>query len=76
MLQALPPQQSKLHTMVTASFSHLTLTHLFCNMLALSSFGTTCIQMMGKEQFLAFYMSAGLASSLGSIAGRCDAMSA
>lgn len=56
--------------MITCTFSHLTPVHLFCNMLALSSFGTTALQAMGKEQFLAFYMSAGLASSLSSVLGR------
>lgn len=53
-------------TMLTSVFSHQSTAHLAFNMLALWSFGGFLHQVMGREQFLAFYLSSGLCSSLGS----------
>lgn len=51
-------------SMIGSMFSHKSLLHLGFNMLALNSFGTFLHDKMGREQFLAFYISAGTASSL------------
>lgn len=51
-------------SMLGSMFSHKSMVHLGFNMLALSSFGTFLHERMGREQFLAFYISAGTASSL------------
>ena len=51
-------------SMLGSVFSHRSALHLGFNMLALNSFGTFLHEKMGREQFLAFYMSAGTASSL------------
>lgn len=53
-------------SMLGSIFSHRSFTHLLFNMLALNSFGTFLHERMGREQFLAFYLSAGTASSLAS----------
>jgi len=53
-------------TMLTSIFSHKTVTHLAFNMLALWSFGGILHDCLGREQFLAFYTTAGLAASMGS----------
>ena len=53
-------------SMLGSIFSHRSFTHLLFNMLALNSFGTFLHDRMGREQFLAFYLSAGSASSLAS----------
>lgn len=47
-------------------FSHQQVGHFIFNSLALYSFGTILHDQMGREHFLAFYLSAGLSSSLGS----------
>ncbi|OQV25937.1 Presenilins-associated rhomboid-like protein, mitochondrial [Hypsibius exemplaris] len=41
-------------------FSHIAPLHVFCNMYVLWSFADAAIHMFGKEQFLFFYMSAGM----------------
>lgn len=51
-------------SMLGSIFSHKSLVHLGFNMLALNSFGTFLHEKMGREQFLAFYISSGMASSL------------
>ena len=51
-------------SMLGSIFSHKSLLHLGFNMLALNSFGSFLHEKMGREQFLAFYLSAGMSSSL------------
>ena len=51
-------------SMLGSIFSHKSLVHLGFNMLALNSFGTFLHEKMGREQFLAFYISSGMSSSL------------
>ena len=53
-------------SMIGSIFSHKSLMHLGFNMLALNSFGVFLSEKMGREQFLAFYLSAGTFSSLAS----------
>lgn len=53
-------------TMLTSTFSHASGIHFLFNMVALYSFGRAVHERMGREQFLAFYISSGLVSSGGS----------
>ena len=50
--------------MVGSVFSHKSFMHLGFNMLALNSFGPFLHERMGREQFIAFYISAGTSSSI------------
>lgn len=50
--------------MLGSIFSHKSLLHLGFNMIALNSFGSFLHEKMGREQFLAFYLSSGMSSSL------------
>nr|CAG4634839.1 EOG090X07NR [Alona affinis] len=52
--------------MVFSNFSHYNFLHFGLNMYVLKSFMDVSAGAMGKEQFLAFYLSAGIMSSLGS----------
>ncbi|KAK9825451.1 hypothetical protein WJX81_001933 [Elliptochloris bilobata] len=70
LMQALPPQHTRPVTMLTSNFSHSSLLHLGINMLAFWGFGNAMAQELGAEQFLAFYVSAGMASSAASLLGR------
>jgi len=45
--------------MVLSSFSHYSVVHLVANMYVLWTFSTGIVSLLGKEQFLAFYLSAG-----------------
>lgn len=53
-------------TLLTSTFSHHGPLHLAFNMLALYSFGQVLHDRMGREQFLAFYLTSGMTASLGS----------
>uniref|UniRef100_A0A914WL25 rhomboid protease n=1 Tax=Plectus sambesii TaxID=2011161 RepID=A0A914WL25_9BILA len=54
--------------MILSVFSHYSLIHLALNMYVLHNFGgVSCDRFFGVEQFLAFYVAAGLFSSLGSM---------
>lgn len=53
--------------MFLSTFSHYSAFHLFANMYVLHSFSNAAILSLGKEQFLAVYMSAGVVASLASI---------
>ncbi|KAL3282153.1 hypothetical protein HHI36_005348 [Cryptolaemus montrouzieri] len=52
--------------MLLSTFSHYSSLHLLANMYVLHSFSTGAAQGLGKEQFLGFYLSAGVISSLAS----------
>ncbi|KAL1132154.1 hypothetical protein AAG570_010111 [Ranatra chinensis] len=54
--------------MVLSTFSHYSTFHIFANMYVLHSFSTGTVISMGKEQFLGFYMAAGVISSFASYA--------
>lgn len=53
-------------TLLTSTFSHKTFMHFGFNMLALYSFGQILHDRIGREHFLAFYLTSGVFSSLGS----------
>lgn len=46
--------------MLLSTFSHYSLFHMATNMYVLWSFSSSIINMMGKEQFVALYLSAGV----------------
>lgn len=49
--------------MVMSMFSHYNLWHLAANMYVLHSFSSTAVAYLGREHFLAVYLSAGVFSS-------------
>lgn len=53
-------------SMLLSTFSHINFTHLMVNMICLWSFAPTVVNMLGKEQATALYISAGMTSSLAS----------
>ncbi|CAL1547810.1 unnamed protein product [Lymnaea stagnalis] len=57
-----------LPSMLLSSFSHISFFHLFVNMYVLWSFATVTVNLLGFEQFAAFYLSAGTISSFASMA--------
>uniref|UniRef100_A0A673L730 rhomboid protease n=1 Tax=Sinocyclocheilus rhinocerous TaxID=307959 RepID=A0A673L730_9TELE len=52
--------------MLLSTFSHYSLFHMAANMYVLWSFSSSIINMMGKEQFMALYLSAGVISTFAS----------
>eukprot|EP01125_Pyxidicula_operculata_P022423 TRINITY_DN9156_c0_g1_i1.p1 TRINITY_DN9156_c0_g1~~TRINITY_DN9156_c0_g1_i1.p1 ORF type:complete len:314 (-),score=24.41 TRINITY_DN9156_c0_g1_i1:1-942(-) len=60
------PFSGKAYTLLTSVFSHQNPTHFLVNMVALWSFGTSIHKLMGRENFLAFYLSCGMWASLSS----------
>ncbi|KAF9433710.1 hypothetical protein BGZ76_009082 [Entomortierella beljakovae] len=58
------PARGQSITLLTSMFSHQHFWHFGLNMFALYSFGVPLHDQMGKEQFLAFYLSAGVTASL------------
>lgn len=68
---ALPPWVAQTHTMLTMTFSHQKFEHIALHVIALNAFGPSVAAAMGPIQFVAFYLSAGLASSAASVLGRC-----
>ena len=53
--------------MILSVFSHYGSLHLLCNMVALHSFMDPTVDLLGPEQFLGVYLSAGVISSLASM---------
>lgn len=45
--------------MILSSFSHFSFLHMAANMYVLWSFSSSAVSMLGREQFLAVYLSAG-----------------
>ena len=56
--------QARCLPMILSTFSHYGAFHLLLNMLALHSFIGPTVDLLGPEQFLGFYLSAGVVSSL------------
>lgn len=52
--------------MFLSTFSHYSLFHILANMYVLHSFSSAAVLALGREQFLAVYLSAGVISSLSS----------
>ncbi|TRY83660.1 hypothetical protein DNTS_027958 [Danionella cerebrum] len=61
-----PSSKSLCWPMLLSTFSHYSPLHLAVNMYVLWGVSSTIINTMGKEQFLAFYLSAGVISSFAS----------
>ncbi|EDO32215.1 predicted protein [Nematostella vectensis] len=53
-------------TILTSCFSHMDFWHLAINMYVLWSFAPTIQALLGREQFIAFYLSGGMFASLAS----------
>ncbi len=49
--------------MVLSSFSHYSIIHMLANMYVLWTFSSGIVSLLGKEQFLAVYLSAGESNS-------------
>ncbi|KAM9811912.1 presenilin-associated rhomboid-like protein, mitochondrial isoform X3 [Syngnathus typhle] len=49
--------------MLLSTFSHVSFFHMAANMYVLWSFSTSAVSMLGREQFVAVYLSAGVISS-------------
>ncbi|ORZ10362.1 hypothetical protein BCR41DRAFT_308704 [Lobosporangium transversale] len=60
------PAHGKSITLLTSIFSHQHFWHFGLNMFALHSFAMPLHEHMGREQFLAFYLTTGLTASLAS----------
>ncbi|XP_044726476.1 presenilins-associated rhomboid-like protein, mitochondrial [Chrysoperla carnea] len=58
-----PASKAQCWPMVLSTFSHYSAFHLMANMYVLHSFSTGAVSALGKEQFLALYLSAGVISS-------------
>lgn len=58
------PTNRALSPMFLSTFSHCSGLHMVINMFVLNSFMPSVVNSLGKEQFLAFYCSAGVFSSL------------
>lgn len=54
----------RVHTLITAVFSHKSLIHLAENMFTLYFFGSSAIAVLGARQFLGLYFGGGIFSSL------------
>lgn len=52
--------------MLLSTFSHYSVLHLAANMYVLHSFSTAAVASLGREQFVAFYLTSGVVSSLAS----------
>lgn len=61
-----PSGQAKCLPMVLSTFSHYSTLHLAANMYVLYSFMPAAVASLGKEQFVAMYLSAGVVSSFAS----------
>ncbi|XP_055920917.1 presenilins-associated rhomboid-like protein, mitochondrial [Eupeodes corollae] len=53
--------------MFLSTFSHYSFFHIFANMYVLHSFSNGAVLSLGKEQFMALYLSAGVVASLSSV---------
>lgn len=58
-----PASKTLCWPMLLSTFSHYSLFHMAANMYVLWSFSSSIINMMGKEQFMALYLSAGVIST-------------
>ncbi|XP_056139911.1 presenilins-associated rhomboid-like protein, mitochondrial isoform X1 [Lampris incognitus] len=58
-----PASKTLCWPMLLSTFSHYSLFHMAANMYVLWSFSTSAVSMLGKEQFTAVYLSAGVVST-------------
>lgn len=59
-----PASKTKCLPMVLSTFSHYSIVHMVANMYVLWTFSSGLGSLLGKEQFIAFYLSAGVISSM------------
>lgn len=59
-----PASKTLCSPMVLSTFSHFSFFHLAANMYVLWSFSSSAVSMLGREQFMAFYLSAGVISTM------------
>uniref|UniRef100_A0A8D8ZUP4 rhomboid protease n=1 Tax=Cacopsylla melanoneura TaxID=428564 RepID=A0A8D8ZUP4_9HEMI len=59
-----PQSKTLCSPMLLSTFSHQSIFHLLANMFVLHSFMPNAVQDMGKEQFVGFYLTAGVFASL------------
>ncbi|XP_041804383.1 presenilins-associated rhomboid-like protein, mitochondrial isoform X2 [Chelmon rostratus] len=59
-----PASKTRCLPMVLSSFSHYSIIHMMANMYVLWTFSSGIVSLLGKEQFLAVYMSAGVISTM------------
>lgn len=60
-------REFRIHTIITAIFSHSDVWHLGTNMVAVYFFGRNCLPMLGGPRFAALYVGGGLISSFSQI---------
>ncbi|KAM4743434.1 presenilin-associated rhomboid-like protein, mitochondrial isoform 3-T3 [Anableps anableps] len=58
-----PASKALCSPMLLSTFSHFSFFHMAANMYVLWSFSTSAVSMLGREQFLAVYLSAGVIST-------------
>ncbi|XP_072220691.1 presenilin-associated rhomboid-like protein A, mitochondrial [Leuresthes tenuis] len=59
-----PASKTQCLPMVLSSFSHYSIIHMMANMYVLWTFSSGIVSLLGKEQFLAVYLSAGVISTM------------
>lgn len=59
-----PASKTRCLPMILSSFSHYSIIHMLANMYVLWTFSSGIVSLLGKEQFLAVYMSAGVISTM------------
>uniref|UniRef100_A0A3Q0QTM7 rhomboid protease n=1 Tax=Amphilophus citrinellus TaxID=61819 RepID=A0A3Q0QTM7_AMPCI len=58
-----PASRTLCSPMILSTFSHFSFFHMAANMYVLWSFSTSAVSMLGREQFVAVYLSAGVVST-------------
>lgn len=61
-----PASKASCWSMILSTFSHYSIFHLAANMYVLHSFSAIAVSSLGREQFLALYLSSGVISSFAS----------
>ncbi|KAM4605461.1 presenilin-associated rhomboid-like protein A, mitochondrial [Polymixia lowei] len=59
-----PASKTRCLPMVLSSFSHYSIIHMVVNMYVLWTFSSSTVSLLGREQFLAVYLSAGVISTM------------
>uniref|UniRef100_A0A8C7Y8N9 rhomboid protease n=1 Tax=Oryzias sinensis TaxID=183150 RepID=A0A8C7Y8N9_9TELE len=59
-----PVSKTRCLPMILSSFSHYSVIHMVANMYVLWTFSSGIVSLLGKEQFLAVYLSAGVISTM------------
>lgn len=59
-----PASKTRCLPMLLSSFSHYSILHMAANMYVLWTFSSTIVNLLGREQFLAVYLSAGVISTM------------